>query len=128
MRRMLSPRTARLLALAVAGGRAALGVTAIVAPDAVARPWIGDDGRGPGRSVLARALGGRDLALGLGALLAARPDGPLRGWVEAGGVADAGDVVATFLAFRHLPARGRWLVLAAAGGAVAAAALAAPSL
>jgi hypothetical protein len=128
MRRLLSPRMARMLAIAVAGGRAALGVTAMVAPDAVARPWIGDDGRGPGRRVLARALGGRDLALGLGALLAARPDGPLRGWVEAGGLADAGDVAATFLAFRHLPERGRWLVLAAAGGAVAAAALAAPSL
>jgi hypothetical protein len=128
MDRLLSRRQARMLAIAVAGGRAALGVTAIVAPDAVARPWIGDDGGGPGRRVLARALGGRDLALGLGALAAARPEGQLRGWVEAGGLADAGDVAATVLAFRHLPARGRWLVLAAAGGAVAAAALAAPSL
>lgn len=112
----------------MAGLRAALGVAALVVPDATARPWVGQEGRGPGRQVLARALGGRDLALGLGALLAARRGGGIRGWIEAAALADAVDVAATMGSYRHLPPTGRLAVLGLAGGAVAVAALAAPSL
>lgn len=124
----LPRRRARTLALAIAALRCGLGLGAMLAPDAAARPWVGSAGAGPGRQVLARALGGRDVALGLGALLAARGDGRLRGWVEAGALADAGDVVATATAYRHLPRAGRVLVLAAAGGAALLGAMASPSL
>lgn len=116
------------MALSVARMRVALGVMALLAPDLALRPWVGTAGRGPARRVLARSLGARDIALGLGALVAARREAPVRGWVEAGALADAGDVVGTVAAFGHLPRGGRILVLASAAGAAAAGALAAPSL
>ena len=73
--------------------------------------------------LLARALGGRDVALGVGVLMALRHEAPARGWVEAGGLADAGDVLVTLAALNELPRRGRWVVLAAASAGVLAAAL-----
>jgi hypothetical protein len=121
----LSRVQSRQLAQLVAVGRLALGVTAIALPQVPLRPWVGDRRTDQPALVLARALGGRDVALGLGAVLAMRHDAPLRGWVEAGGLADTGDAVFTLLAFRHLPAAGRWAVLAAAGGGALAARLAA---
>ncbi len=105
--------------IAVAAGRVALGAVALLSPAVVARPWVGEDD-GPATAVLGRALGGRDLALGLGLLLAANHDRHLRGWAEAAALADAADVVATLLAFDRLPRRGRLAVLTAAGGAAAA--------
>lgn len=132
---------ARMLALSIAGARVALGAVAIAAPGIALRPWVGataaaspgptaatSPSPNPATTVLGRALGGRDLALGLGALLAARRDAPLRGWIEAGGLADWGDVAATLLAFGRLPRWGRWLVLAASAGSAATAAVVAPSL
>jgi hypothetical protein len=65
-------------------------------------------------------MGARDLALGLGAILAMRHDAPVRGWVEAGGLADAGDLAATLLAWRSLPRASRWgVAVLTAGGVVA---------
>jgi hypothetical protein len=108
---------------AVAGARAmgltrvTLGLVALVAPGLPLGPWIG---RAAARSrparLLARALGARDLALGLGLLLALRRRAPARGWVEAGGLADLGDATITLASFRSLPSAGRWAVLAASGG------------
>lgn len=120
----------RTVALALAAARCALGVLAITAPEFAARPWVGRavGGSGPGRRVLARALGGRDLALGLGALLAARSGAPVRGWVEAGVLSDSGDALATAASFGALPPFGRLLVLGASAGAALAGAAVAPSV
>jgi hypothetical protein len=120
---------ARQLAEAVAWGRIGIGVTAIVAPTIPLRPWVGRDfAWQPRAKLLARSLGARDLALGIGVILALRHDGPVRGWVEGGGLADAGDVLATLLSFGKLPKGGRWLVLLSAAGAAATARLAAPAV
>ena len=62
-------------------------------------------GSSPARS------GARDLALGLGALIALREGERVRGWVEAGGSPTRGPL-ATLAAFQGLPRRGRWAVLA----------------
>lgn len=121
-------RSGRDLGLLIGASRALLGIVALVAPRRVARPWIGEEADGPGSTLLARALGGRDLALGLGPLLAARRQASIRGWVEAAALADLVDVSVTLGAFPHLPRRGRWAVLAAAGSATAAGALAAALL
>jgi hypothetical protein len=59
-------------ATAVAVSRVGVGVVAFAAPALVARSWVGGAGGGPSGRVLGRALGGRDLALGLGALAALR--------------------------------------------------------
>jgi hypothetical protein len=57
-------------ATAVAAGRVALGLAALARPDVPARPWVGASADGLAAQVFGRALGGRDLALGLGALSA----------------------------------------------------------
>jgi len=109
-------------------------VVALAAPAVVTRPWLGPD-RGPAVRVLGRALGGRDLALGLGALAALQqpPDGPRRAghpgiWIGVGALSDAMDVLATAAAWDELPPVGRWLVAMSAGGAAVAGAAAAGSL
>ena len=120
---------ARQLAEAVAWGRIGIGITALVAPTVPLRPWVGRDfAWQPRAKLLARSLGARDLALGIGVILALRHDAPVRGWVEGSGLADAGDVLDTLLAFGKLPKSGRWLVLLSAAGAAAAARLAAPAV
>jgi hypothetical protein len=125
MRRNAAPtgatrsRWARRVAVAVAAGRSALGVVAIVAPSLPLTPWVGSD-HGDDARLLARALGGRDLALGAGALAALAGDGPSTAWVAMGGLADLVDASATLRHWRRLPSPGRVAVLAAAGGGVAA--------
>lgn len=118
---------ARRAALGLALARALLGLSALAAPGLVGRPWIGQvDAERPGTRLFGRSLGGRDLALGLGALLAARHEAPLRGWIEAGALADVADAGATLIAFRTLPRRTRFLVLGVILGAVVAGGLLAP--
>ena len=110
---------------ALAWMRIGLGVVAFVAPSLPARPWIGADaGRGSAKT-LARALGARDVALGLGTLLAQRNGGPVRGLLEGSALADGGDVIATLVGWGTRPRLGRVAVLAAAsGGALACSVLA----
>ena len=118
---------ARQVAETIAWSRIAIGAVALLAPTVPLRPWVGRDfAWQPRAKLLARSLGARDLALGLGVLLALRHDAPVRGWVEGAGVADAGDCLATLLAFGKLPKSGRWLVLLSAAGAAATARLVAP--
>ncbi|GAA1259954.1 hypothetical protein GCM10009609_23620 [Pseudonocardia aurantiaca] len=118
---------ARQLAEAIAWVRIAIGVTALVAPTVPLRPWVGRDVAWQAK-LLARSLGARDLALGIGLVLALRHDAPVRGWVEGGGVADAGDALATLLSFGKLPKGSRWPVLLSAAGAAASARLVAPAI
>ena len=100
--------------------RIAVGAGVAVAPKAVLGRLLGRDSASPGAQLLARAAGGRDVALGLGLLLAARHDAPVRGWLEAGTLADATDAVASLLAARQLPHRGGFVMAAAAIGGVVA--------
>jgi hypothetical protein len=140
-------------ALTVAAGRAGLGVTALIWPRVPARPWVGSAAAdGVAARVFGRALGARDLALGLGAMAAlgradatgsATASGDAGGragaadrsaaaWVAAGALSDALDVAASVSSWHELPRVSRWLVVLSAGGAAvvgaagAAAALAAP--
>jgi hypothetical protein len=108
----------RPLAQLVAWGRVGIGISAIAAPTLMARPWIGRDARSPGSRLLARTMGGRDLALGIGALRALQhTDQEARPWVALGGAADAVDALATVVAFGSLPRRSRWGILAVTVGA-----------
>jgi hypothetical protein len=115
----------RRLVTALAVLRTGLGVVAFVAPALPARPWVGRDAERPAVRTVARALGGRDLALGLGTLVAAGTGAPDRAWLAASALSDAGDVVATLEGWARRPRLGRLAVLVAAtGGAIACAALA----
>ena len=118
------PSLLRQGATTVAAGRVALGVTALVWPSVPARPWVGAAADDVAARVFGRALGARDLALGLGALAAlqgpAAQAGSARAWVAAGALSDALDVVASLSSWRDLPRVTRWLVAASAGGAAVA--------
>ena len=80
--------------------------------------------------VLGRALGGRDLALGLGALAALTQEdaGSSSVWVAAGALGDALDVATTLASWRELPRVTRWFVLSSAAGASLAGAAGAVAL
>lgn len=107
---------ADLAARGIAAARVAIGVGATLAPGAVSRAQFGTDT--PGQRILVRMLGGRDLVLGLGALMAARHGSAgLRGWVEAGGVADAVDAFAFVRGGGRGASRRRGVTILAAGGA-----------
>lgn len=125
-------------ATAVAAARVAIGVTALVWPGLPSRPWVGvgartsDGAAGLAGRVFGRALGGRDLALGLGALAALNrvsgepgepgvPGVPAAeaafAWVAVGALSDALDVVTSLASWRDLPRLSRWLVIGSAAGA-----------
>lgn len=124
----LDREQARRLAASLAWVRVGIGAVGMVAPTVVTRPWIGADAARRTTKVLARAVGIRDLALGLGVIIALRHDAPVRGWVEGGGLVDAGDGLATLLGFGSLPRFSRWLVVATAGGAAITAQVLAPAV
>ena len=115
------PALLRRGAVAVAAGRVALGLTALAWPSVPARPWVGAAADDLAARVFGRALGARDVALGLGALAALQRPGAEPGsasaWVAAGALSDALDVAASLASWRELPRVTRWLVAASAGGA-----------
>lgn len=108
---MRDPRPAVFLSRA----RIAVGVAALIAPRLAGR-IIGGRQATPPTALFARMLGARDLALGLGTVIALDRGAPVRGWLEASALADACDCIATLLAREHLsPA----VIRATAGSAAA---------
>ena len=95
----------RGLAVSLAGGRIAIGVVSLLAPGFVGRTMTGNDGSGGGTRLFARMVGARDLALGLGVLVALDRGRPVRGWLEASALVDGIDVAACLLARRHIRPR-----------------------
>lgn len=90
------------LAMSLARCRIAIGVAAVLAPGLAARAMSGrrrSDGIAP---VFARMLGARDVALGLGTVIALDRGGPVRGWLEGSALADTVDCVACVLARESL--------------------------
>ena len=115
------PGLLRQGATAVAAGRVAIGLAALAWPSVPSRPWVGAAADDLAARVFGRALGARDVALGVGALTALRGEaaqpGSARAWVAAGALSDALDVVASVSSWRDLPRIGRWLVAVSAAGA-----------
>jgi len=70
--------------------------------------------------VFARMLGGRDIVLGLGVVIALDRGAPVRGWLEAGAVADTVDLAASVLARDDMPRSAYLNTVALAGGAALA--------
>src|SRR5918996_3914517 len=105
----------RALGVSISLGRLVFGVAFIADPKLMERAWIGKQARLPGAQVLARAVGARDLALGLGGLQAvARGDGSAQPWLAAAALCDAVDFGATKAAGRRIPREPRTGVLAIA--------------
>jgi peptide-methionine (R)-S-oxide reductase len=119
------PMEPRMLALALARARVAVGAAGCALPGLAAAFAHGD--RAPAARSLARMVGARDVALGLGALTSVKERTQDAEWVGTGAVVDVVDGLALLLT-RGLPARARLMGLAAvacgAAGLAAARALA----
>lgn len=100
--------------------RTGVGVALMVAPGWAGRMWVGPGADGPGSKVFARALGARDVALGVQILRGLSRGEVVRHWILAGFVADAADVTASFVASRNMTPARRVLVplVASAVGAL----------
>ena len=110
---------ARDLAVGLAGGRIAIGVVSLLAPGVVGRAMMRRGRDSGGTRLLLRVVGARDLALGVGVLVALDRDAPVRGWLRASAVVDGLDAAGSVLARRHL----RPTVFPAAAGAATSGAL-----
>lgn len=107
----------RDIAVALARGRIALGAAALAAPGLAGRLMFGPGGSRPGTRLLGRMLGGRDMALGLGVVIALDRGAPVRGWLEACALADGVDLVGCLIARDEIPRATFVTTAALAGGA-----------
>ena len=85
-------------ALLFARLRIGVGAAFVLFPGVAGRMWIGSDAARRPVKVLARAFGARDLAIGLGVVIALDRGAPVRGWIEAAALSDAIDTCASVLA------------------------------
>ena len=107
--------------------RVAIGIGLIANPMGIGKALgIADDAMR--QSVwLARFTGGREIAIGLGTLLAWKRSEPLAGWIAAQAISDATDTVAFAVVASQgkvSPARGWGMAAFAASGAISEAATA----
>lgn len=86
------------LAMSVARGRIAIGLAAVVSPRLATRVMSRRSAPEGVAPLFARMLGARDVALGLGTVIALDRGAPVRGWLEGSALADAADCVAALLA------------------------------
>ncbi len=107
----------RRAACLYAASRVGLGALLVAVPRVV-EGWVGPGARRSEAKMLTRVAGARDLALGLGTLMALREGTPVRRWLQVAAAVDASDALVSLGALRHLTAR-RSLPTAAlaAGGA-----------
>jgi hypothetical protein len=96
---------ATTLTMVFARCRIAIGIAAVAVPGAAVRAIGADSKPGGLAPLLARMLGGRDIALGLGTVIALDHGTPVRGWLEGSALADAVDCVATVIAREHMTPR-----------------------
>jgi hypothetical protein len=108
---------AQAAAVALARGRSAIGIVALAAPRLASRAALGPAGAAGGAPVFARMLGARDVALGLGAVIALDRGAPVRGWLEAGALVDGVDLVTALLAREQIPRAALVSTVVLAGGA-----------
>jgi hypothetical protein len=97
--------------------RLGVGVAMFVAPNKVAKSWTGDGTESLPSTLALRGMAARDIAIGLGLVKAVELGTPTRGWLEAGAFSDAGDALATLMAWRELGGVRRLFWLAAEAGA-----------
>lgn len=100
--------------------RVLFGLVAAAVPQKVGETWVGEDAFRQSNRTVFRAMGFRDVALGLGATEAALRDeaGP---WLAVSLLADIGDVAATLMSVNGIDRRGVVTTTLLAGSAAVAA-------
>jgi hypothetical protein len=104
---------ARILCL----GRVAIGTACFLFPARAFAFWTGAEPEQDGAPMAIRALGARDLAIGLGGLRALEEGTSPSRWLEAGAVSDAADTVSVLAKFRRLGKLRRLVLIATASSA-----------
>lgn len=115
----------RDLARYYAGGRLGIGLLIFLFPGRILQGMLGGPRAvTPGVKLIGRMLGARDAIVGAGTLGAIQetafggtevvPAASIRPWMSYGAACDAADVIALALAYRHLPKRKRFVILAMA--------------
>jgi peptide-methionine (R)-S-oxide reductase len=101
----------------IAAGRAAIGISALLLPGPVGRMFLGKRlVEAAGGRAAVRTIGARDLALGIGLLIAERRGRPVRGWLEAGVAVDALDAFVAIFAAPGVPLLNRVAIALLGGG------------
>ena len=90
------------LTMSLARARIAIGAAAVLFPGLATRAMSSDRKSNGIAPLFARMLGARDIALGLGTVIALDRGAPVRGWVEGSALSDAADCVACLLAREHM--------------------------
>jgi len=106
--------------------RIGVGAAFVLFPAIAGRFWIGSEAARRPVKVLARAFGARDLAIGLGVVIALDRGTPVRGWIEAGALSDAIDTCASLLAGDSIHPAIRWPAIAIGATSAASGAQLAP--
>jgi hypothetical protein len=120
--------SARDAARAIAAGRVVVGAAFLLAPALAGRGWIGDDAERPGVQAIFRALGVRDLILGMLTLHVVDRPGIGARTVATCAAADAVDFTATLAARESLPGKAAAGAIVVAGGAALSGAILAVAL
>jgi hypothetical protein len=117
----LSP--ARVAAVGVLGLRVAYGAGLLVAPERLARRWLGPTAADAPVQVPLRGLGVREIVLHAGAIAAAVGGRPVRPWLVGSIAGDLSDIAATFAGRGGLPGEApvATAVVAGASAAISAA-------
>jgi hypothetical protein len=89
---------ARMLLVA----RVAIGSACFLFPKKAVRVWTGEEQESGTAAMAVRALGARDVAIGMGGLRALEDGESPSRWLEAGALADAADTVGALAVFRRL--------------------------
>lgn len=92
----------RDLARLLAWTRIGIGAATALMPSMVVRMWAGRSQPSFPTNMLAKGLGVRELALGIGLLNALENDGHVKPWLLASAAADAGDAVGTLGSWSEL--------------------------
>lgn len=97
--------------------RVAFGIAECLAPGRIGRAWVGQSGGEPPTGVILRAVGARDIALGVGMAEAARRDAAAP-WLALSVFSDLVDLAATAAARDRIPAAGLATTTVVAGSVV----------
>ena len=99
--------------------RVIAGFALFLMPRLGTRAWTGEDAQDASTELAVRGFGIRDVALGAGLLTALERGAPVRGWLEAGAMSDAGDAFGTLTSWRGLgKPRGVFWFITEAGSAL----------
>ena len=109
----------RDLATLLGWTRVGVGLAFALAPAKMSKLWMGQNVDSVYTRMAGRALGSRDLALGIGLLTAMQRGSTARGWLEAGVLADSVDTFTALSGMRRLPKIRSLFYVASGVGAVA---------